>query len=130
MKTTKRVKRGARELFRVCMVDGELNQSRTRDVAGRLAASHRRGALALLSAFERLVRLQLDRRTAIIESATPLGEPVRTGIADRLHRTYGASLATSFNENPGLIGGVRIRVGSDVYDGSIRGRLRALEATL
>ena len=130
MKTKKRVKQGARELFRACLVDGELNDSRARQVAGRLAGSHRRGALALLSAFERLIRLQLDRRTAIIESATPLGEPVRTGIADRLHLTYGASLATSFNENPGLIGGVRIRVGSDVYDGSIRGRLRALEATL
>jgi F-type H+-transporting ATPase subunit delta len=130
MKTKKRVKRGARELFRACFVDGELADSRAREVARRLGTSHRCGALALLGEFQRLVRLDRDRRTAVIESAVPLGDALRSGIADRLHRAYGASLATSFSENPSLIGGVRIRVGSDVYDGSIRGRLRALEATL
>ena len=130
MKTKRRVKRGARELFRLCVVNGDLVDSRAREVAKLLAGSERRGALALLGEFERIIRLERDRRTALIESAVPLGDELRSGITNRLHRAYGESLATSFTENPALIGGVRIRVGSDVYDGSIRGRLRALEATL
>jgi F-type H+-transporting ATPase subunit delta len=39
---------------------------------------------------------------------------------------YGPGLTTSFVENPELIGGMRIQVGCDVYDGSVRARLEAL----
>lgn len=130
MKTTSRTRRGARELFRACVVDGELNEARARQVAERLGASSRRGALALLTAFQRRVRLERDRRTAIIESAVPLGEELRAGVADRLHRIYGPTLVTSFTENAALIGGMRIKVGSDVYDGSIHRRLERLAAAL
>ncbi len=45
------------------------------------------------------------------------------------HRTA-TDLETSFEQNAALIGGVRIKVGSDVYDGSVRARLAALEARL
>jgi F-type H+-transporting ATPase subunit delta len=130
MKTTRRAKRGARELFRACLVDGLLDAPRTRRVAGELAGSKRRGSLALLSAFQRLVRLEHERRTAIVESAAPLADGMRADIVARLHRMYGPSLDTTFGENPALIGGVRIKVGSDVYDGSVRARLAALEASL
>ena len=47
-----------------------------------------------------------------------------------LARLYGSGLHTSFELNPRLIGGMRIRVGSDVYDASVRARLAALEARL
>jgi F-type H+-transporting ATPase subunit delta len=42
--------------------------------------------------------------------------------------TYGGALKTSFAVNPTLIGGMRVKVGSDVFDGSVRARLAALEA--
>ena len=47
-----------------------------------------------------------------------------------LVRIYGSGLDTSFDENPALIGGMRIRVGSDVYDDSVRARLASIEARL
>jgi len=130
MKANKRTKRGGRELFRACVVGGELDAVRARQVAQQIAGSQRRGALALLGEFKRLVRLDHDRHTALVESASPLAETTRADIVEHLHRIYGAALATSFGENPALIGGVRIKVGSDVYDGSIRARLAALEASL
>ena len=40
---------------------------------------------------------------------------------------YGPGISTSFAHNPALIGGMRIHVGSDVYDGSVRAGLDALE---
>ena len=76
MKSRRRIKRSARQLFRACLVDGGLDEGRARFVAGRLAESSRRGALAILSSFQRLVRLDRDRHTAFVESATPLAGPM------------------------------------------------------
>jgi F0F1-type ATP synthase delta subunit len=39
-------------------------------------------------------------------------------------------LASEFVQDPALIAGMRVRVGSDVYDGTIMGRLAALEKSL
>ena len=130
MRTNKKVKRTARGLFRLCLVDGALNEERTRQVAHALARSRHRGSLRVLSDFQRLVRLQHRRHTALVESATPLTETLRREIQTGLARTYGETLEMSFGENPALIGGIRIRVGSDVYDGSIRAKLAALASRL
>jgi F-type H+-transporting ATPase subunit delta len=130
MKVTKRVRRTARQLWRLCLVDGRLDEARVRMIADRLAHSRRRGALAVLSDFQRMVRLDRDRRTAVVESATPLSDDTRSGVQAGLARVYGTGLAASFQENPALIGGMRIKVGSDVYDGSVRARLAAIESRL
>jgi len=130
MKSTRRTRRAARQLFRLCLVDGRLDADRVRGVVSRIAVSKRRGALAVLSALQRLVRLEHDQRTAVVESATPLADDVRQEVQAGLTRHYGSGLETSFRQNPDLIGGMRIRVGSDVYDGSIRSKLEALEARL
>jgi F-type H+-transporting ATPase subunit delta len=130
MTSTKRTKRAARRLYRLCLVEGSLDGGRVRLVAERLSGSGRRGALPVLSSFQRLVRLDRDRHQATVESAAPLAAAERQRIQTGLTHLYGAALETSFAENPALIGGVRIRVGSDVYDGSIRAKLDALEARL
>ena len=130
MKINRRSRRAARQLFRLCLVDGRPDDDRVRQVASRIAASRRRGALAVLSGFLRLVRLDSHQRRALVESAMPLADDVRRDVQDGLARAYGAGLETAFEQNPRLIGGMRIRVGSDVYDGSVRARLAALEARL
>ena len=130
MKIDRRARRAARQLFRLCMVDGMLDEGRVRQVAKRMASSGQRGALATLSGFQRLVRLERDRHTAVVESAVPLPESVRADVEAGLTRLYGRGLAASFDENPELIAGMRIKVGSDVYDGSVRARLTALQSRL
>jgi F-type H+-transporting ATPase subunit delta len=130
MRVNKKAKRTARGLFRMCLVDGALNEERTRQVARALASSRRRGSLRVLSDFQRLVRLERGRHTARVESATPLADSLRQEIQAGLARTYGETFEMSFGENPALIGGIRIRVGSDVYDGSIRAKLTALASRL
>ena len=77
-----------------------------------------------------MVRLDRDQRRASVESATTLTDDVRDDVRAGLARIYGPGLETSFAENQGLIGGMRIRVGSDVYDGSVRAKLAAIEARL
>ncbi len=130
MKANRKVKRSARHLYRLCLVDGVLDESRVRRVAQRIANSRRRGSLAILSDLRRLVRLDRDRHTALVVSAAPLAPNLREQIQSDLKRVYGPTIAASFEENPALIGGLRIRVGSDVYDGSVRARLAALQAHL
>ena len=130
MKANRKLRRVARRLFRLCRVDGRLDAERVRLVAQRIAGSGRRGTLAILGDLLRLVRLDRDGHRAIVESATPLPDDLRIDVQARLARLYGEGLDTSFEINPRLIGGMRIRVGSDVYDASVRARLAALEARL
>jgi F-type H+-transporting ATPase subunit delta len=130
MSANRKVRRAARQIYRRCLVNGELDVDRARDVAAWIAASQRRGALPLLTDFQRLVRLNVDRHTAIVETAAPLAASLREDIAAGLTHRYGPSLEISFDGNPTLIGGIVIRVGSDVYDGSLRTRLAALQAHL
>jgi F-type H+-transporting ATPase subunit delta len=130
MKQSRKTRRAARQLFQLCVVDGALDQGRVRQVARQIAASGRRGSLPVLSGFRRLVRLERDRHTAVVQSATPLAASLRESVQGDLTRVYGRGLETSFGEDAALIGGMRIRVGSDVYDGSVRARLAALKARL
>ena len=130
MKASRKTRRAARQLYRACLVDGLLDGGRVRTVAEQLAVSKKRGALALLMDFQRLVRLDRDRHVAVVESAAPLAADDRDGIRAQLARTYGTSLEASFEENPALIGGMRIKVGSNVYDNSVRAKLAALSSRL
>jgi F-type H+-transporting ATPase subunit delta len=127
MKTTRQTLREAKRLFRLCMVDGTLDENRVRQVVKGVIDSGRPGGLKVLSRFHRLVRIERDGRSAKIESPSPLAGDVRTSIEADLTRLYGQGLLTSYGENPTLLGGVRITVGSDVYDGSIQARLEELE---
>jgi len=130
MKGNRRTIRAARRLYRLCLIDGRLDDSRVRQVARRLGASRRRGSIAVLSTLRRMVRLDRDRHSALVETATGLADDLRAEVQAGLARLYGSGLATSFETSPDLIGGMRIRVGSDVYDGSVRARLAAIGSRL
>ena len=129
MRVTKQTRRDAKELFRSCQVQGLLDETRVRQAVTQVLERRPRGYLAILHFFTRLVKLDLDRRTARVESAAPLSAELTAAVGANLERLYGAGLSTGFAANPELIGGLRIRVGSDVYDGSIHGRLEALKET-
>jgi len=129
MKVSNRARREATELFRHCLVNGLLDEDRARQAVRRIIAAKPRGYLGTLSHFRRLVRLDLAKHTAKIESAMPLPGDLQATLQTGLTRVYGPGLATSFADNPALIGGMRIQVGSDVYEGSVRSRLAALEQT-
>ncbi len=127
MTTSKQARREAQQLFRSCQVDGLLNGERVRRVVLQVIAAKPRGYLAILSHFKRLVKLDLERRSARIESAVPLTAELQASVENNLARLYGAGLNLSFAQNPALIGGLRIKVGSDVYDSTVQGRLAALQ---
>ena len=127
MKITRQTRREAERLFRLCLVNGFLDEVRARQAVQSVIQAKRRGDLALLSHFRRLLKLEWARHRAEVESAVPVPDDLRASIQAGLARAYGPGLRVSFVHNPGLIGGMRVKVGSEVFDGSIRGRLAAME---
>jgi F-type H+-transporting ATPase subunit delta len=127
MKITKQSRHEARQLLRSCQVNGLLDDNRVRETVRLVIAQKPRGFLPVLSQFERLVKLDVARRSARIESAAALAPDFQAQLQADLTRTYGAGLNFTFTQNPALLGGVRIQVGGDVYNGSLQARLTALQ---
>ena len=127
MKISKQARRDAKQLFNCCKVNGLLDDNRARQTVTAVIAQKPRGFVAILSRFHRLVKLDVDRRTARVESALAVPDALKSSVTANLARRYGTGLDVSFGVNPALIGGLRVKVGSDVYDGSVRARLNALE---
>ena len=127
MKTTRQFRSQAKQLFRFCLVDGRLHEERVRRVVDTILQSGRSGYLSLLRHFQRLLEFDRSQHTANVESALPLPTDLQARVRAGLQSRYGPEITTRFVRNPALIGGMRIKVGSDVYDGSVRFGLTALE---
>ena len=127
MKIGKQARRDAKQLFNSCKVNGLLDENRIRQAVSAVIARKPRGYVAILSHLQRLVKLDLERRRARVESAVAVSDALKSSITANLTRRYGAGLNLSFGVNPQLIGGLRVKVGSDVFDGSVKARLTALE---
>jgi len=109
-------------------VNGSLDENRARLVVEQVIESRHAGKPAVLSHFLRLLRLDRALHAAQVASAAPLDAGTRTAVEEGLARRYGRAMATTFVVDPTLIAGMRLKVGSDVYDGSVKGGLAALEA--
>ena len=129
MKISKQARRDGKALFNTCRVNGVLDEGRVRQTVGAVIAQKPRGYVGILSHFQRLVKLDIERRSAHVESAVALSGALQESVKANLTKRYGAGLSIGFALNPALIGGLRVKVGSDVYDGSVKARLAELEAS-
>ena len=126
MKVSKTAATAARRLFGLCQVDGRLDNNKLRTVFTSLAETKPRDYRAILAALHRLLRLDLEKRKVTVESAVELDASTRQRIFNDLARKYGNDLEVQYLINAALLGGLRIRVGDDVFDGSVQGRLDRL----
>ncbi len=90
--------------------------------------------MTLLPAILHSLELILDERMgfarADVASARELSEPQRAALSTQLERLTGKRIRMHFSVDGDMIGGVVARIGSTVYDGSVRGQLHALERKL
>lgn len=126
MKISKDALRHARALFRTCIKDGRLDIARVKEIVKRVGEEKPRGYLKILTAFQRLIRLEVEKRHAVIESAVELSPEVKNDVLTHLKSRYGDDVTSDFKIVPGLLGGMRVRVGSDIWDGSVKARLDRL----
>jgi len=127
MKISKRAQRDARQMFRSCLVNGIMDENRMRQAVALIAESKPRGYVEILARLHRLVKLDVARRSVRVESAVETAPEQMERIKAALEKQYGAGLDIKYSVNPALIGGVRVQVGSDLYDGSVRTRLEKLQ---
>lgn len=130
MKISKEARRTSRQLFRACFADGKLDEARARSVVALVTEKKPRGYIGILENFARLLRGESERQNAVVESATPISDDMRFQLKAGLAKKYGRELALQFQVVPELLGGIRVKVGSDVWDGSVKARLEALKNQL
>ncbi|MDA7620646.1 F0F1 ATP synthase subunit delta [Verrucomicrobia bacterium] len=127
MKVSKQARRDAKLLFKGCLKNGLLQEDSVTKTVQAIVDGKPRAYIQILNHLLKLVKTDIHSRTARIESADSLDDATRKSVEKLLMERYGTSLMISFDVNPALIGGMRIQVGSDVYDASIRSRLQKIE---
>lgn len=95
-------------------------------------AGHRRTAelSAAIAAFERIVDERLGRLKVDVASASELKESQQAALIRQLEATTGKKVSLNLTIDDGLVGGMIVRLGSTVYDGSVRGQLDSLTRQL
>ena len=126
MKGSKQSRRDAKQLFQSCQVNGALDEARVRQAVTLLIEKKPRGYFGTLQELQRLVKLDVNSRSARGESAVALSEAQQQEVRASLGRLKGADVEVEFAENADLIGGMRVKLGDDVYDGSVKTRLSRL----
>ena len=130
MKLNKEIRRLSRKMLQASFTDGQLDRGRIASLVDSVIAEKPRNYVDVLKNYKRLLRLEVEKRHATIETASQVDPAIRSEIATNLKSKYGDDLATDFHIDPQLLGGMRIRVGSDVWDGSVRNRLERLQHEL
>lgn len=126
MKVRKEALRAARLLLKGSLRDGAVDSGRVRELTARIVAEKPRRYVQILEAYQRLLKIELDKRHVVVESAQELDEPARQSLLQQLHQRFGAGLTSEFKTNPDLLGGMRVKVGSNIWDGTVRSRLESL----
>jgi F-type H+-transporting ATPase subunit delta len=130
MRIAKEARKVSRQLYRHSFTEGKLDKEKISHMVEALLAQKPRHYVDALKDYQRRLRLEVEKRHAVIESATQLNDSVANQILANLRSRYGEDLITEFRINPELLGGLRIRIGDDVWDGSIKNRLHKLQEQL
>jgi F-type H+-transporting ATPase subunit delta len=130
MKLNKEIRRLSRKMLQASFTDGQLDPGRIKALIDSLVTQKPRNYIDALKNYKRLLRLELEKRHATIETASEVDPAIRSEIEGNLKSKYGNDLSTEFHVDPQLLGGMRIRVGNDVWDGSVRNRLERLQHDL
>ncbi|MEU4241947.1 F0F1 ATP synthase subunit delta [Actinoplanes sp. NPDC026619] len=84
-----------------------------------------RGFEASLTRLVELTAAKRDREVAYVTVARPIGDADEQALAAKLAEIYGRPVSLKVDVDPSIIGGVSVKVGSDLYDGTILRRLNA-----
>jgi F-type H+-transporting ATPase subunit delta len=130
MKLNKEIRQLSRKMLQASFTDGHLDRGRIAALVDSVIAEKPRNYINVLKNYKRLLRLEVEKRHATIETASEVDLAIRSEIVSNLKSKYGNDLATEFHVDPELLGGMRVRVGNDVWDGSVRNRLQRLQHEL
>ena len=127
MRTTKEAQKTSRQLLKLSFTDGKLDEHKVNQVVQSVLTEKPRHFGEVLKDYQRLLRLEVAKHHAVVESATALNTNLSDLLVTKLKARYGDDLTIEFKTNSTLLGGLRVKLGDDVWDGSVRNRLRTLQ---
>ncbi len=96
-----------------------------------LQAVVRRGRQGLLTEIAQEYQVLLDQKLNRVHAGVTLAQApdsrTEKQVVERLTKALGREVRAYFRADPGILGGVVVRVGDRIYDGSVRRRLTALQ---
>ena len=130
MKLNKESRKLSKALFRGSFVNGTLDAARVTQITDHVVQAKPRNYIGVLKELARLIRLEAAKKQATVVSFADLDAAEKTALTQALRAKYGADVTTSFKTNPAVLGGIRIQIGSDVLDATVRTRLDRLAVDL
>ncbi|HXM04306.1 MAG TPA: F0F1 ATP synthase subunit delta [Chthoniobacterales bacterium] len=127
MRTTKEARKTSHQLLKLSFTDGKLDEHKVNQVVQSVLSEKPRHFGEVLKDYQRLLRLEVAKHHAVVESATALNSNLSSLLVTKLKARYGDDLTIEFKTNSTLLGGLRVKLGDDVWDGSVRNRLRTLQ---
>jgi len=85
---------------------------------------------SVLNAYLQVAGQALGRAEALVTTSKPMSEDEKTKLADKFGALIGKTVRVTNEVNPELLGGLTVRIGDTLYDGSLKGKLERLEKTL
>jgi F-type H+-transporting ATPase subunit delta len=126
MAADKQTKLLAKQLFKLSVVNGVVSPEQVAGVLGWVEKHSPRRPVALLKAYHHRIALELAKSRAEVEHAGPVSDATLKQIEAAMTKRYSRTVTASAKPNPSLLAGLRVRVGSDVYESSVAGQLAKL----
>jgi len=120
----------AKQLFKMSVVDGTVSPDRVAGVLGWVEKHSPRHPLAILRTYHRYIATELAKSRALVEHAGPVSDATLKLIESAMTQKYRRPVAAVAEANGQLLAGLRVRVGSDVYESSISRQLTVLSSSV
>jgi F-type H+-transporting ATPase subunit delta len=130
MAADKQTKLLAKQLFKLSFSNGALSSEQVAGVLGWVEKHSPRHPLALLKTYHRLVAAEIAKSRALVEHAGPISDSTLKMIEGAMAQKYRRPVTAVAKANPRLLAGLRVRVGSDIYESSVAGQLATLSASV
>jgi len=126
MAADKQTKLLAKQLFKLSLVNGTVSPEQVAGVLGWVEKHQPRHPISLLKTYHRLVATELAKSRAIVEHAGAVSDSTLKLIEGAMTQRYKRAVTATAQSNPKLLAGLRVRIGSDVYESSAAGQLATL----
>lgn len=130
MAADKQTKLLAKQLFKLSVVNGEVSADRVAGVLGWIEKHQPRHPLALLQLYHRHIANEVAKSRAVVEHAGQVGAATLASIEAAMTKKYARKVTAVAQPNAALLAGLRVRIGSDIYESSVAGQLAALSASV
>lgn len=126
MAADKQTKLLAKQLFKLSVVNGVVSPEQVTGVLGWVEKHSPRHPVALLRAYHHRIAIELAKSRAEVEHAGPVSDGTLKMIEGAMTHRYKRVITASAKPNAALLAGLRVRVGSDIFESSVAAQLATL----